>query len=346
MAQPFDPGWLGMAGDMFPVAEQVGTSLTTNNAAFSVSENGVLAYGPGTTGGPLSRELVWMDRTGKRLGAVGQPGAVATAALSPDEKRISFVINKQGGDASDLWLHDVARGVPSRFTFRPGLSRDGVWSPDGSRIVFSADNRSLYQKPASGAGKEELLLQAGISPVPLDWSRDGKFLVYQTLQSGGQAGADPWLLPMEGDHKPVPYLQTPFNEVAGQFSPDGRWMAYASNESGQPQVYVQAIPARGAKWQISTIGGGQPRWRRDGQELFYLSADQKLMVVPVKTGVAFETGRPQPLFEIEPVYEASQGRFTYQPTADGQRFLVTAPVAGAVTAPITVVLNWQAGLNT
>jgi hypothetical protein len=159
------------------------------------------------------------------------------------------------------------------------------------------------------------------------------------------AGADLWLLPLDGDRKPIPYLQSPFNEATGQFSPDGRWMAYASNESGQPQIYVQAIPASGAKSQISTAGGDQPRWRRDGKELFYVSADQKLMAVPVKTGAVFEIGSPQPLFEIQPVYPPLTGRFAYQPTADGQRFLVTAPVSGAATPPITVVLNWQAGLK-
>jgi Tol biopolymer transport system component len=283
-----------------------------------------------------------MDRTGKRLGTIGQPGLVNTAALSPDEKRISFGIAKQGGDTSDLWLYDVARDVPSRFTFRPGLSADGVWSPDGSRIVFS-DLNSLYQKPANGAGREELLLRSGINARALDWSRDGTFLVYQ--MSGGQTGWDLFLLPLQGNRQPVPYLQTPFDEGDAQFSPDGRWIAYASNESGQPQVYVQAIPASGAKWQISTAGGDQPRWRHDGKELFYLAADQKLMAVPVKMGATFETGAPQPLFDIQPLYGPIAGRFAYQPTADGQRFLVTAPVSGAVTPAITIVLNWQAGVK-
>ncbi|HEV3214743.1 MAG TPA: protein kinase [Vicinamibacterales bacterium] len=347
MAQPFDSGRIAMSGDMFPLAEQVGNSGNTNHGAFSVSENGVLAYASGdvTIGGLLQgRELVWMERTGKRLGAIGQPGLFFAAALSADEKRISFAIATQGGDGSDEWVYDVTRGVPSRFTFRTGLSADGVWSPDGSRIVFSGGNNSLYQKPANGAGQEELLARAGVNTRSLDWSGDGAFVVYQT-QSGGQTGTDLFLLPLGGNRQPVPYLQTPFDEADAQFSPDGRWMAYASNESGQPQVYVQAIPASGAKWQISTAGGDQPRWRRDGKELFYVSADQKLMAVPVKTGVSFETGSPQPLFDIQPVYGPLTGRFAYQPTADGQRFLVTAPVSGGVAPAITVVLNWQAGVR-
>jgi len=152
-------------------------------------------------------------------------------------------------------------------------------------------------------------------------------------------------LPMEGDHKPVPYLQTPFNEGDAQLSPDGRWMAYASNESGQPQVYVQAIPASGAKWQISPAGGVQPRWRRDGKELFYISTDQKLMAVQVKSGDGFEAGASQPLFALDPIFPAMMGRFAYQPAADGQRFLVLELVGGSTAPPLDVVLNWQVALK-
>src|SRR4029077_6727880 len=153
----------------------------------------------------------------------------------------------------------------------------------------------IYRKPANGTGKEELLLGEGINSRPVDWSRDGKFVVYES--TGSTTGNDIWLLPMEGDHKPVPYLQTPFNEGDAQFSPDGRWMAYASNESGQPQIYVQSIPASGSKFQISNAGGVQPRWRRDGKELFYISAANKLVAVPVKMGDKVEAGTPAPLFD-------------------------------------------------
>lgn len=238
------------------------------------------------------------------------------------------------------------RNVRSRLTFRQGMSIDGVWSPDGSRIAFNTEDSSLYQKPANGSGSEELLVRSGSNLRVLDWSRDGRFLVYQA--QAGQDGFDLFLLPLHGDRRPVPYLQTSFNEVEAQFSPDGLWMAYVSSESGEPQVYVQAIPASGRKWQISTAGGYQPRWRRDGNELFYLSTDQKLMAVPVKTGANFETGSPQPLFELQSVYPPTSGtggRFAYQPTRTGERFLVTLPVGGAGTPALTVVLNWQAGLR-
>jgi eukaryotic-like serine/threonine-protein kinase len=344
MGVPFDPRRLRTTGDVFPIAEDVGIFGNVNAAAFSVSHSGVLAYSTGELlGGTQSRELAWMDRAGKRLGDVGQPGKISNMALSPDERRILFTLFNVAGVASDIWLLDVERGVPTRFTFRPGLSGGGIWSPDGSTSVFEYNNRAIYRKPTNGTGKEELLLTGGINNRPLDWSRDGKFVVYQSY--GGATGTDLWLLPLQEDHKAVPYLQTPFNEGNAQFSPDGRWMAYASNESGQPQVYVQAIPASGAKWQISPTGGDQPRWQRGGKELFYISADRKLTAVSVKSETAFETGVPQPLFDLDPIYPPINGRFAYQPTADGQRFLILANVSGAVAPPITIVLNWQAGLK-
>jgi len=341
MGVPFDPRRLRTIGEVFPIAEGVGLALNASHAAFSVSNGGELAYSAGNL--TEGAQMVWMDRAGERLGVVGQPGQNSAGALSPDGKRISYSVRNEAGDAGDIWLMDVTRGVPSRFTFRPGISVHPIWSPDGSSIIFGADLESIYRKPASGAGKEELLLSGGVNEIPQDWSPDGKFIVYQGFRSG--TGSDLLLLPLAGDHKPIPYLETPFNEGDAQFSPDGRWMAYASNESGQAQVYVQGIPAGGAKWQISTAGGDQPRWRRDGKELFYISADQKLMAVPVKSGASFEAGAPQPLFELDPLSAPIVGFFAYQPTADGQRFLVLSRVGGATAPPITVELNWQAGLK-
>jgi serine/threonine protein kinase len=343
MAQPFDPSAARTTGDAFPVAEHVGVSGNTNFAEFSASQNGVLAHAEGGLNAGQLRELVWTDRGGKRLGVAGQPGLINYLSLSPDEHKVAFALGVVAGDKSDLWLLDLARGVPTRFTFRSGTTLDGVWSPDGARIVYQSDNTSFYVKPANGAGNEEMLLKTGINARPTDWSRDGKFVVY--MQFAGTRGNDLMLLPMQGDRKPIPYLQTPFNEADAQFSPDGKWMAYASNESGTPQVYVQPIPTNGAKWQISAAGGDQPRWRRDGKELFYLSSDGKLTVVPVKSAATFEAGPPQALFEIQPLFAPLLGRFAYQPTADGQRFLVLANTGSTAPPPINVVLNWQAALK-
>jgi dipeptidyl aminopeptidase/acylaminoacyl peptidase len=198
-----------------------------------------------------------------------------------------------------------------------------------------------------GGGEAALLKGGGINSFASDWSPDGKFIVYSEFSD--TTNDDLWLLPLEGDRKPIPFLQTPFSEIDGHFSPDGRWMAYMSNESGRQEVYVQTFPATGSKWQISTAGGRFPRWSRDGHELFYIAADQKLMTVPAKPGVprsrTFEAGSPQPLFEIKSIL--SPARFSYQPSADGRRFLVDVPASGegAAPTPITVVLNWQAGLK-
>lgn len=340
MAQPFDPGTVRTSGDAFPVAEQVGISGNTDHASFSVSGNGVLAYSNGSTSLGVG-DLEWVDRNGKRT-TVGQPADIFTQALSPDGKQVALSIRIEGGDGADLWILDVARGVPTRFTFRPGRSMDGVWSPDGSHIVFQADNTSIYLKQANGSGKEELLLSGGLNVRPQDWSQDGRSLVF--MQTGGKTGTDLWRLPLEGEHKPVPYLQTPFNESDAQFSPDGRWMAYTSNESGPPQVYVQSIPASGAKFQISSAGGVQPRWRRNGKELFYISADNKLTSVSIKIGETVEASTSTTLFDLDPIYPAFMGLWAYEPSADGQRFLVLTSKSGA-NRPILVVLNWQAGIK-
>jgi serine/threonine protein kinase/Tol biopolymer transport system component len=350
MALPFDANRLRTVGDMFPLVEQLGNTLINGNPAFSASENGVLAYWNGNL--VRNRQLVWVDRTGKQLSSLTKSASIPLSALSPDEKTVAMVIGRSSYNGFDIWLQDLARGSISRFTFSAGSNRFPVWSPDSGRIVFvsnlpSAVRYDFYQKPVGGAGKEELLLHAGINAIPTDWSPDGKYIVYSEYTD--KTNNDLWLLPLEGDHKPLSYLQSPFNEEDGQFSPDGRWMAYASDESGQYQVYVQAIPPTGAKWQISTAGGMFPRWRRDGKELFYVAPDQKVTAVPIKTALSatapFEAGTPQPLFAIEPALNVNL--FPYQPLADGQRFLVNATASGegTVATPITVVLNWTAGLK-
>jgi eukaryotic-like serine/threonine-protein kinase len=306
----------------------------------------VLAYRSGRAAS--ARELVWMDRAGKRLGALGKPGEFGDLAVSPDEKTLA--VGVRNASQYDIWMEDIGRDVLSRFTFRSGISRSAVWSPDGSRLMFaflslSSYSSDLYQKPSGGNGQEELLLHGGVNANTEDWSPDGKWIVY--VQTGQNTANDLWLLPLSGDRKPVPYLQTPFDELSARFSPDGKWMAYQSNESGQFQVYVQTVPVSGAKYQISTSGGTVPHWRRDGKELFYVSGDRKVMAVPVKLGATVEAGTPQPLFPIAPVTVNALGNFFYAPMRDGQRFLVNAPAGGEAAAapPLTVVTNWQSAFK-
>lgn len=281
-------------------------------------------------------------------------------ALSRDGKR--FIEPRFSGTGQDLWISDE-HGVESRFTFNSSTNRYPVWSPDGARIAFGSDRAGgsgsagddLYVKPSNNAGPEELLLKSGNTKLPWDWTRDGRFLVYSA--SSSQAKFDLWAIPTKaegsGEPKPIPLVQSPFTDVMGQVSPDGRWLAYASDESNRFEVYV--IPfapgiASGSartvagKWQVSTAGGTQPRWREDGKELFYGALDRKLMSVEIKASTAsFDRGTPQALFELAFNTNLNIGQYRYAPSPDGKRFLVLADVgttSGGETTPVTLVTNW------
>ena len=253
----------------------------------------------------------------------------------------------QGGFV-DIWLFELAGGVFSRFTFGPSFSGIPVWSPDGSHITFMSGRDgpwNLYQKLSSGAGSDQPLLKSSNNKYPVDWSRDGRFLLYAE-QDPKTARADLWILPLQGGGKPFPFLRTAFDVAFGQFSPDGRWIAYTSDESGREEVYVRPFSGAEAgtagKWLISNNGGTSPRWRRDGKELLYVALDNKLMAVEVKSGaVAIQAGVPQPLFQTR----ATGLSHRFAVTADGKRFLVMSEAEQAASGSATVVLNWTAGLK-
>jgi dipeptidyl aminopeptidase/acylaminoacyl peptidase len=347
LAQPFDAATLKLSGEPSPVADSVGTG--TGRAAYSVAANGTLVFGPG--GGGVNTRLRWFDRGGKPLEALGPPGAYADPELSPDGRRVAVERN----DPNDLWLLETGRDVAARFTFDPSSNNYAIWSPDGQQLIFRS-NRSgvndLYRKAASGVAAEELLLQSPANKYHTDWSADGRYLVYGQEAAGG---FDLWVLPLEGGGdavvkpgKPFAFLQSNFNEDHAQFSPDGRWLAYTSNESGRYEVYVQSFPKAGGKYQVSTGGGIAPRWRRDGRELYYIAPDAKLMAVAIRGESTLEAGQPAALFQTN-IHEAggyvTSDKQQYDVTADGQRFLINTPEEGSASAPLTVVLNWPAALK-
>jgi len=339
MAQRFDAVKLELSGDPFPVAEQVGFDGTSFQTLASVSENGVLAFqslGAGNT------QLVWVDRGGKQLGIVGPPGDYSGLALSSDDGRLAFQQTDPDTGNVDIWVTELNGNTSSRFTFDPVVEFGPVWSHDGGRIAFSSLRDgfpNVFQKVSSGAGEDEPMFKSPVPTIPSDWSKDGRFLICATV--GLNTRWDLWILSVSGERKWETFLETPYNEQRATFAPSGRWIAYESDESGKKEVYVRSFPASGAKWQVSAGGGSQPRFARDGKELFYLSADRKMMAVQVNTnGVSFEAGAPRALFETHILMKEDRTGNQYAVASDGQRFLINSTIAATVASPISVVVNW------
>jgi Tol biopolymer transport system component len=342
LAQPFDNRRLELKGEAAPIAE--GVADPGNGApygAFSAT-NDVLVFQRGLS---PDRQLTWYDQEGKVVGTVGEPSDYRDVVLSPDGTRVARV--KGSGQTSNIWLLDLSRETNTRFTFGSAIDNNPVWSPDGSRIVFSSNRDgvfNLYQKPVSGVTDAEVLLKSSERTYATSWSRDGRFLLYMVVSA--KLKADIWLLPLAGDKKPVPFPITQFNEQSASFSPDGHWVAYVSNEAGRNEVYVRSFSLNsaataveaGGKWQISNGGGSDPAWRSDGRELYYRSG-QKLMAVEVATSPVFRAGRPRPLGLV--ILPQGGG---WDATGDGKRFLVAVPKTSK-PEPYTVVLNWQSGLK-
>jgi len=278
-----------------------------------------------------------MDRAGKASEPAVPSGQYGAFRLSPDEK--SVVFDRVESNNQDIWVRDLPRGVTSRLTFDPASDNLPIWSPDGQRVLWpsrKSGSYDLYIKNAAGTGQEELLIKMGTpNGWGTDWSRDGKFILY--MMPGEKTGQDLWIAPQSGEKKPFAYLQQPYNEFDGVFSPDGHWVAYVSNETGRNEVFVQGFPVSGAKWQISQNGAIDPQWRKDGGELFFVAAGGILMAAPVKTGPSFIPGTPTALFPIV----GAQIRRNYAASADGKRFLVARPVGDVAAAPVTVVVNWR-----
>jgi Tol biopolymer transport system component len=338
------------AGDLFPVLDHLGSSRSS--AFFSVSESGALAYMIGGASA-AARQLVWLDRTGKVLSNIGFNGDFSGVALSNDGSRVAFTQTERVTGNQDIWLFDLARGIPSRFTFHEATELDPVWSPDSSKVVFTSTREglgALYVKDANGAAPEQLLHKSDSSERPTSWSPDGRFLMYVSI--GKKRGL--WTIedPLDpAKRKATQYLDDQHQTTQGQFSPAAtgpRFVAYTSDESRRGvEVFVQSFPAGGAKYQISTGGGNQPRWRRDGKELFYVTPEGRVMAVDVKTTPQFDHGVPHPLFDPRMYGAQAQVTFRYDVSADGQKFLVDrqAQMDAPEAQSITVELNWLAGIK-
>ena len=352
VAQPFDTTRLQLSGDPLTLAEDVAQQWSLDHKTdVSVSNTGLLAF---RSLGGFDADLVWRDRSEQLSPFVHTPAGYSDPVLSPDQKRVAVGIfhlqpSKRFGFGaanitSDVWLLDRSTGGATPFTSDPGAEFEPVWSPDGRRIAYSSNRRGtldLYQKNADGSGDEELLYASPQSKHALAWSPDGRFLAFATVDA--KTRFDLWLLPMTGDRTPIPLVATDASEQHVQISPDGRWFAYTSNQSGRLEVYVQRFPSPSDRWQISTTGGGDARWSADGRQLFYIAEDRQLMSVPVNTGDTFTHGRAVSLFDtgMSPGWGTSRNH--YDVTRDG-RFLMMVPVADDRTSPFTMVLNWTNGL--
>ncbi|MGE5715689.1 MAG: hypothetical protein ACM369_03475, partial [Acidobacteriota bacterium] len=336
VAQPFDVKVQKTTGEPIPLAEHVGTD-PVGLARFSVSRDGTLVYRTGESGD----RFLWVDRSGKEGETVGDPGEYHNPAFSPGGDRLAFNLADPRSGKTDIWIRDLKRGVSSRFTFGAGDAAAPVWSPDGRLVVFR-QGLDIFEKAAGGQGEEaKILLKSDELKVPTDWTRDGRYIAFQSR--GKETNWDIWILPTFGDKKPIAFLKTQFAEALPVFSPDGRFLAYQSNESGRFEIYVQSFPGPGGKWQISASGGVEPRWRADGKELYYRAPDERLMAVAIQTGGSFTAGAPQPLFQGR--FDMTPTRNRFLPTADGKRFLTVAPLGRETMTPTTVVLNWYADLG-
>ncbi|MBI4470242.1 MAG: PD40 domain-containing protein [Acidobacteria bacterium] len=343
MAQAFDSERMETVGAASPVAEQVGYS-PLGHGFYSVSENGVLAY---VMDQVKDSQLTWFDRTGKPVGMLGDEALQGDPSLSPDGKWVMVTLLDPKTGNRDLWRYELARGLRTRFTFDPAEERGPVWSPDGSRIVF-ASNRAghfdVYQKAFNGTGGEEPLLENDSFKMTFSWSSDGRFLLFRPFDP--KTNWNLWILSMSGDRQVSPFSQTEFYEMGGMFSPDGRWIAFQSNESGRVEVYVAPFPTAGVeKRQISLAGGKWPRWRGDGREIFYLDRDEKLMAAAVGfKGTNVEVGTVVPLFQTRPSSPGYSG-YAYDVTPDGQRFLINTAIEPITSPSITLVTNWAVDLK-
>jgi hypothetical protein len=340
--QPFDAARLELSGDAVPLVDSVAFISTEGRASFDVSNNGTLIYR--VSGVWATTQPLWVERSGRIIGPAADAADYQTTRLSPDGSRMAVELHDLRTGTGDLWIIDFTTGQKSRFTFDGMHNNEGVWSPDGRQLVFVGRPngvRNLHLKPVDGSTGDEPLLTPGHDRMPLDWSRDGRHILFR--EDDPDTNMDVWVLRMP-ERRPMPFLRTPFREEDAKFSPDGRWVAYMSNETGREEIYVASFPEGTAKRKVSLDGGRAPRWSRDGKELFFVESDRTILVAPVSWNGQPMFGVPRPLFTHQmrtrtPIVGADAWF-----DVSGRRFLILPPPTGPgpPTPPLTVVENWPA----
>jgi eukaryotic-like serine/threonine-protein kinase len=341
LAQRFNLKRFALTGEPTTILTDIQYQTQVKRVVFDASEHGLLVAQSGS--GIALSQLFWFNRKGVQISAVGKPEVYSNVSLAPNGKSVAVSMTDMASQNADIWTYDLQRGSAKRLTFDPAADTVPIWSPDAARLVFSSGRnsaRNLYMKNSDGSQEEKLIVQGGFgyNNFPNDWSRDGKYILYAR-------DPDLWFATIP-ELKTTLFLKAPSIVRNGQFSPDGKWVAYASNETGKWEIYVTSFPEARGKWQVSSGGGEQPRWRGDGKELFYLSSDAKMMAAPVTTGANFDAGTPVALFQATPrqpvpLYDL----FAYDVSRDGQRFSILTQVRPAETAPMSIVLDWTAKLN-
>jgi Tol biopolymer transport system component len=310
---------------------------------FAASDTGLLLFQPDIAS---PSRLLWFDRAGKELGSVGEPDLYGSLRLSPDGKRLALDIFDSRRSRSEVWVVDLSSGARTKLVMGDSQNSLPIWSPDGDRVVFASDRKAkgvhndIWVKSING-GTEELLLESTDDRSPEDWSRDGRFLSFSVIPASGRRNQQVWFADLVSGRKVTPFQTGALTQVNSRISPDGRWLAFDSDESGRTEVCVVSFPSGTGKWQVSAAGGSLPLWRGDGRELYFVSVDNKIMAAPVQADSSFHAGSPAPLFAIHP--KSSPGVFDV--TADGQRFLVNSLPADLSSPPLTLISNWPATLS-
>jgi serine/threonine protein kinase len=333
-AQRFDTKNFELAGEAIPILTDVQFFPRIAKAVFAASNTGLLVAERNADSG--ASQVLWFDRKGQQIGVALNPGIYGNIMLAPNGKMLASDTTDPSNQNTNVWTYDLETRSEKRLTFDASFDALPIWSPDGGHIVFASNREhkfELYLKDSNGANDEKVIAKGAVDAFPTDWSRDGRYVIYQS-------GSELWFMTMP-ELRAVQFLKRNSTLKDGRFSPDGKWLAYSSNESGRWEIYVTSFPEGHGRWQVSTVGGDQARWRGDGKELFYLSGDSNIMAVPVKTGANFDAGTPVALFQANPrEMIATSEQFAYDVSSDGQKFLINTQIKTAMT-PMSVILNWN-----